>query len=214
MSTPNSSPTTLEEYTAYYDLGTLQFPITTTNSESQTWFNYGWTWCIAFNHEEGVICFQNALAADPDCVMAYWGVAYAKGPNYNIPWEALLGPGYDPLVSEITNAVSEAEKRLDGVTDVEKALVNALKSRYPKEQMDKKDFKIWNGEYASAMESVYEDFKDDLNVVTLYTESLMNLNPWNLWNLKTGTPTDGAECVLLFLCPFRPISSAILKHVS
>ena len=72
----------------YYDLGTYTRPVTTSAPEAQTWFDRGLIWAYGFNHEEAVSCFEQALARDPDCAMAYWGVGYAVGPNYNKPWEA------------------------------------------------------------------------------------------------------------------------------
>jgi hypothetical protein len=38
---------------------------------------------------EAVACFRKALEHDPDCAMAHWGIAYAAGPNYNLPWHLL-----------------------------------------------------------------------------------------------------------------------------
>jgi hypothetical protein len=87
----------------------------------------------------------------------------------------------------------QAEKRLQSVSEAEKAMVEALKYRFPKEKLEKKQFKLWNEEYAAAMERVYERFDKDLNVVTLYAEALMNLKPWGLWDLRTGKPAEGAE---------------------
>lgn len=89
--------------------------------------------------------------------------------------------------------MQQAEKRLQGVSEAEKALVEALKYRFPKEKLEKKQFKLWNEEYADAMEKVYERYNDDLDVVTLYAEALMNLKPWGLWDLRTGKPSEGAE---------------------
>lgn len=43
-------------------------------------------WLFAFNHGEAVACFQKAIAADPSCAMAHWGVGYEAGTNYNLPW--------------------------------------------------------------------------------------------------------------------------------
>lgn len=43
------------------------------------------------------------------------------------------------------------------------------------------------------MQSVYEVFEDDLDVVALYADSIMNLSAWDLWDLKTGEPTPGAR---------------------
>ena len=69
-----------------FDLGTWSRPITTASHEAQLWFDRGLNWTYAYNHEEAVACFRRALAADPDCAMAWWGVAYAGGPFYNRPW--------------------------------------------------------------------------------------------------------------------------------
>jgi hypothetical protein len=71
-----------------YDLGSHSFPVTTGSAEAQAWFDRGLLWCYGFNHEEALRCFGRAAAADPACAMAYWGQAYAIGPNYNKDWEA------------------------------------------------------------------------------------------------------------------------------
>ena len=71
-----------------YDLGSHSWPVTTASAEAQTWFDRGLIWCYGFNHEEGLACFRRSAAADPGCAMAYWGQAYAIGPNYNKDWEA------------------------------------------------------------------------------------------------------------------------------
>ena len=71
----------------YYDVDVYAREITTTSPEAQLWFNRGLVWCYAYFHDEAVACFRNALSADPSCAMAFWGVAYATGPNYNLPWE-------------------------------------------------------------------------------------------------------------------------------
>jgi tetratricopeptide (TPR) repeat protein len=69
----------------YYNLGSFHRPITTTNPETQTWFTRGLIWTYAFNHEEAAQCFSKAISFDPTCAMAYWGLAYCLGPNYNKP---------------------------------------------------------------------------------------------------------------------------------
>ena len=72
----------------YYDLGTYGRKVTTSSAEAQVWFDRGLVWCYAYNHEESIRCFRRAAELDPGCAMAYWGIAYAAGPNYNKPWEA------------------------------------------------------------------------------------------------------------------------------
>ena len=45
------------------------------------------------------------------------------------------------------------------------------------------------------MGGVYQDFGDDLDVAALYADALMNLTPWQLWDLRTGEPAAGARTV-------------------
>ena len=70
----------------YYNLGSYSLPVTTQIEAAQTWFDRGLIWTYGFNHEEAIACFKKATEADPDCAMAWWGIAYAAGPNYNFPW--------------------------------------------------------------------------------------------------------------------------------
>ena len=67
---------------SYFDLGGYSRPVTTRSAEAQLWFDRGLIWTYGFNHGEAVACFQRALDADETCAMAWWGVAYASGPNY------------------------------------------------------------------------------------------------------------------------------------
>jgi tetratricopeptide (TPR) repeat protein len=71
----------------YYDLGAYHRSVSTKSSKAQIWFNRGLVWTYAFNHEEAVECFEQAIRAVPGCAMAYFGLAYALGPNYNKPWD-------------------------------------------------------------------------------------------------------------------------------
>ena len=62
--------------------------VTTGSRQAQRWFDRGLAWTYGYNHEEAIACYRRALDADPECAMAWWGIAYAAGPNYNKPWEA------------------------------------------------------------------------------------------------------------------------------
>ena len=75
----------------YFDLGPYSRKVTTSSPDAQLWFDRGLNWLFGFNHGEAIKCFQKAIEYDPACAMAYWGVSYAAGPNYNLPWHR-----YDP----------------------------------------------------------------------------------------------------------------------
>ncbi|CAL9659843.1 hypothetical protein SUDANB15_06925 [Streptomyces sp. enrichment culture] len=176
----------------YYDLGTYGRPVTTSSAEAQLWFDRGLMWTYAFNHEEAVACFERAAEADPDCAMAHWGIAYALGPNYNKPWEAFDGDELVTTVARTHGAVERAHEKAAHAAPVERALVGALRARYPQSRAAE-DCSVWNEPYADRMCEVYASAPDDPDVATLCADALMNLTPWQLWDLRTGRPADGAR---------------------
>ncbi|MDQ0772392.1 tetratricopeptide (TPR) repeat protein [Streptomyces aurantiacus] len=180
------------DHTDYYDLGTHGRAVTTSSPRAQLWFDRGLVWSYAFHHEEAVACFEAAVAADPDCAMAHWGIAYALGPNYNKPWEFFDGEDLARTVDRTHAAVELAQRKAAGATPVEQALIGALRARYPQAKAVE-DCSVWNEAYADSMRAVYELAPDDLDVATLYADALMNLTPWALWDLRTGEPADGAR---------------------
>ncbi|NUS79817.1 MAG: hypothetical protein HOV70_26935 [Streptomyces sp.] len=177
----------------YYDLGTHTRTVTTGSAEAQLWFDRGLVWTYAFHHEEAVRCFQAAAEADPDCAMAHWGIAYALGPNYNKPWEFFDGDDLARTVERTHAAVERAhEKAATGATPVERALIEALRARYPQAH-PVADCAVWNEPYADRMRAVHELAPDDTDIAALYADALMNLTPWQLWDLRTGEPADGSR---------------------
>ncbi|MGW1541223.1 hypothetical protein ACWCPM_13470 [Streptomyces sp. NPDC002309] len=176
----------------YYDLGSHTRTVTTTSPEAQLWFDRGLVWTYAFHHEEAVSCFEAAAAADPDCAMAYWGIAYALGPNYNKPWEAFDAQELLRTVDRTHTAVERAHEASSGAAPVERALIEALRARYPQREAVE-DCSVWNAPYAERMRAVHALAPGDLDVATLYADALMNLTPWQLWDIRTGEPARGAR---------------------
>ncbi|MGW0082190.1 tetratricopeptide repeat protein [Streptomyces sp. NPDC003393] len=176
----------------YYDLGSHHRPVATSSARAQAWFDRGLAWTYGFNHEEAVRCFEAAAAADPGCAMAYWGIAYALGPNYNKPWEFFDEQDLAGTVARTHAAVECAHDRAAGATPVERALIEALRARYPQAKAVD-DCSVWNAPYADSMRAVHELAPDDPDVATLHADALMNLTPWKLWDLRTGRPADGAR---------------------
>ncbi|KAF7933921.1 uncharacterized protein EAE98_003630 [Botrytis deweyae] len=178
--------------TEYYNLGSFKLNISTKSKDAQVWFNRGLTWAYAFNHEESAICFEQAIAHDHSCAIAYWGLAYALGPNYNKPWETFDESDLKTTVQRTYKASRDAKANAAGATTLEQALIDAIQFRYPYDYLVK-DYSAQNRAYADAMESVYEQHPDSLDVATLYADAMMNLSPWQLWDLHTGNPSPGAR---------------------
>lgn len=180
----------------YFDLGSYSRPVSTTAADAQMWFDRGLVWTYAFNHEEAVACFRHALEADPSLAIAWWGIAYALGPNYNKPWEAFDADDLSSTVAQAFRAAAAASELDDGASGVEAALIEALHARYRgAEPAD--DLGVWNTGYATAMGQVYRRFADDLDVAALYADAMMNLTPWGLWDVFTGEPADGAATLMI-----------------
>ncbi len=175
----------------YYDLGTHTCAVTTTSAEAQLWFDRGLVWTYGYNHDEAVVCFQRAVEADPDCAMAHWGVAYAAGPNYNLPWDLLDERGKKKALTLAYDATQRALALSDGCTPVEQALIRALPARYPQGDPTG-DMHQWDHDFADAMRTAFAKLPDHLDLRTIYVESLLNLTPWQTWDLKTGKPAEGA----------------------
>jgi tetratricopeptide (TPR) repeat protein len=178
--------------TEYYNLGSFHRQVSTTSDDAQIWFDRGIIWSYAFNHEEAVECFEKAIANDPDCAMAYWGLAYSLGPNYNKPWEFFDKKELDTTVNRTHQAAAQAKAHAHTSSPVELALIQALEFRCPRKSATT-EYPIWNQNYADAMALVYERFRYDLDVAALYADALMNLTPWQLWDLRTGQPAPGAH---------------------
>jgi len=171
-----AAPATLEA-----GLGDINHPVTTNNPEAQKFFNQGLAYIYAFNHEEAVKSFKQAIQLDPNLAMAYWGIALAMGSNYNVEAD---GPSLLEAYNNLQKAIALAPK----ASDNERAYIDALSKRYSSDlQVDKHKLAL---DYKNAMGALSKNYPDDLDAATLYAESMMNLRPWKLWTLD-GKPEEG-----------------------
>ena len=176
----------------YYDLGTYSRAVTTGSRQAQRWFDRGLAWTYGYNHEEAIACYRKALDADPECAMAWWGIAYAAGPNYNKPWEAFDEDDAQRSLRTAFDATGRAQELSGAATGTEKALIHALRSRYPS-PVPAADMCPWNDDYAAAMRTVHEEHGNDPDIAALFTEAIMNRTPWALWELESGAVAEGAD---------------------
>ena len=178
----------------YYNIDVYSRSVSTTSSEAQIWFDRGLGWTFAYNHDEAIACFKKALEHDADCAMAHWGIAYAVGPNYNFPWHLMDPAGKAKALTTAYDATVAALALVDRVTPVERDLIAALTKRYP--QRDPiEDQSPWNDDFTDAMRDVLSSHPGDLEVQTVFVESIMNRTPWKMWDLETGGIAEGAGTV-------------------
>ena len=175
-----------------YDLGTYSRPVTTASQQAQRWFDRGLAWTYGYNHDEAIACYRRAIGADPECAMAWWGIAYAIGPNYNKPWEAFDDEDASRSLALACDAVARAEGLAHRVSETERALTRALARRYPS-RVPAADMCPWNDDYAAAMRAVHAEHPEDPDVEALFAEAIMNRTPWALWDLETGSVAEGAD---------------------
>jgi tetratricopeptide (TPR) repeat protein len=193
----------------YSGFGNYHRTITTTSPEAQRWFDQGMQLLYGFNHDEAIRSFREAAACDPQCSMAWWGIAYANGLHIN-----------NPVMTEAQSqrgdeAAREAMKRLDHASPVEQALIRAVAKRYAWPAPE--DRSPLDRAYAEAMEQAWRDFPSDPDVGALFAESLTNLQPWDLYE-QDGTPKGRAlEIVatlerVLAIDPDHPGANHFLIH--
>jgi len=173
--------------------------ITCKNDETRKMYILAHGHMLNYNHEEAIACFQKCTELDPDCAMAWWGIAYCLSSNYN--WSPGLGSGYDPI--------QQAMSLRDKCTELEQDLINALAERHSEEARDAADPSVLNMgnspelniAFADAMAPLYEKYKGNLDVTAIYVEALMNLKAWQLWdkNTKTGEITPADDNTLLLV---------------
>ena len=65
-------------------------------------------------------------------------------------------------------------------------------NRYPQDAAVE-SFGRWNDDYANAMRNVYSSHTNDPDVCCLFAEAIMNRTPWQLWDLQSGKPAEGAD---------------------
>jgi tetratricopeptide (TPR) repeat protein len=163
-------------------LGNTHHQVTTKTPEAQKYFDQGLGLIYAFNHEEAVRSFTKASQLDPNCAMAYWGIAVAVGPNINDPSD----PERMKLaIAAVGKAKAAAAK---GATPEERALIEAVGKRYSSDP--KADLRKFAVDYRNAMGEIARRYPNDLDAVTLFAESAMDLRPWQLWT-PDGKPAEG-----------------------
>lgn len=172
-----------------FNLGSYRFPVTTTSPKCQEWFNRGYLWAQGFNHEEAVRCFIEAIGWDDKCAMAYWGVCYAKGPNYNKAWIRFDDLDRTETIRFIKPFLEKSQDLASTVTRPEAALIQALQFRFLLHEEFPKNTSTLDHAYAQEMCSVYENFPSDLDIAALCAEALMCISPRALWSLSTGIPS-------------------------
>ena len=178
-----------------FDLGPWSRKITTGSADAQLWFDRGLNWIYAYNHEEAVTCFRRALAHDPNCAMAWWGIAYASGPFYNRPWIRFTDTEIAEALPICHDAAKTALALADGANgadvanEAERAMIKATGQRYiAPGETDRERLGEWHRDFTEAMREAHLAHPEDLDISALFAEAAVTCTPRQLWNIRTGEP--------------------------
>ena len=179
--------------TEYFNVVATSRPIATSSLDAQIWFDRGLAWIYGYGHEEAVACFRKALACDPGCAIAWWGVALGSGPFYSMPWDWFATTEAVEVTATCHHAARNAIAASGNACASEQALINAIAKRFPKDHpVPSEEFARWEQSYADTMRKVHRAYPDDHDIAALFAEALMTLTPWKLWNTRTGKPATKA----------------------
>ncbi len=159
----------------------MHHTVSTQSERAQLFFDQGLKLTYAFNHEAAIQSYRSAQELDPNLAMAYWGIAYALGPNIN---SAMSVEGKRKAYAAIEQAVlleSDA-------TQHERDYIDAPRKRYsPYSDADRS---LLDVAYKDAMVGVSVRYPDDVDALVLYAEGRMELHLWKWWR-PDGTPEEG-----------------------
>jgi tetratricopeptide (TPR) repeat protein len=165
-------------------LGAHRHPISTKNPQTQKYFDQGVNLLFGFNHAEAIRSFLEAARLDPDCAMCWWGIAFALGPNINMPTMPA------DAVAPAWAALQKARALEPHASAEERAWIEALGARYSADP--KVDEHALDEAFAKAMGALWKAHPEDLDAGTFYAEAMMDTQPWDYWELDRKTPKGHA----------------------
>jgi tetratricopeptide (TPR) repeat protein len=146
------------------ELGSYHRAITTHSETAQKYFDQGLAFFYGFNADAAAASFEAAAASDPDCAMAYWGIAMSQGAPVDDPQAAA------PRALAAYQATREALRLAGDASPVEQALIKAAAQRF--DVSLEIDPAARDQSYASAMRRAWQAFPDDPDVGALTAKAI------------------------------------------
>ena len=167
--------------------GNVSLAISTKSPAAQEFFNQGLGQLHGFWYFEAERSFRQAAALDPDCPMAYWGMAMANRENTK------RGRGF----------IEEAVKRKGAATPREAAWIEALAAYLAEPpQNQRRDEQNRRRQYVRALENIVHEFPDDIEA-----KAFLALQIWE--NSSHGIAISSHEAVAALL---REVHAANPQH--
>jgi hypothetical protein len=166
-------------------LGNVHFA-TSCKPAAQAQFDHAIALLHSFGYEEAANAFTDVAKSDPDCAMAYWGIAMSY---YHPIW----APPNENELKKGSEAIQKA-KTTGKPTERESEFINALNIFYT--GSDQTPHMARASAYAKAMEEIYHHYPDDNEAAVFYALALRG----------TASPKDKTYSV-------QKQSAAILNEV-
>ena len=133
--------------------GPVRFPVTTAVPMAQAFFDQGLNLVYSFQWVEAERAFRQALRLDPECAMAYWGLAMSDS-------------------ARAKAFIEMAQKREAGITDREVRYIEALALQFSTKDRDER-----MEENRAALADLMKAYPDDLDAKAIYAWTLPKRNP-------------------------------------
>ena len=144
---------------AYYmgNTGNVHFPVTTTSHETQKFFDQGIGQLHGFWYLEAERTFRHIAASEPECAMAYWGMAMANINNKD----------------RAKDFIREAVDRKESVSPREKLWIESLEHVYLGKE---KDAKKRSRKLIRDLEEIVYQYPDDIEAKAFLAVSIYQNN--------------------------------------
>jgi tetratricopeptide (TPR) repeat protein len=156
-------------------MGPDRGPVASRDPAAQRYFHQGMTLTWGFNPAEAARSFEAAIAADPDCALCWWGLAWALGPNINSDMEPANAKRVHAALARARALAPKSGRRTT-------ALIDALAARHasPGPAVDEEA-------YARRMRALARANPRDAGIAVLAAEAELNLHPYDWWE-RDGAP--------------------------
>lgn len=149
-------------------MGKVSFKISSKNEDAQKFFNQGVGQLHGFWYYEAERSFRQVAALDPECAMAYWGMAMAN-------------------VNNETRATAFIEKAIAlkaKASAAEKLWIGVLETFYKKDKRDKKQRAL---DCIRDLENIVQEYPEDVEAKAFLI--------WKIWQAKEQAPISSPQAV-------------------
>jgi hypothetical protein len=187
--------------TAPERIGTVTFP-TSCNAATQPQFERAVALLHSFWYLESAKAFTAVTQADPDCAIAYWGIALSL-------WYQIWSPPSPANLKRGTEAIEKA-KSIGAKTQRERDYIAAADAFY--RDADRLDHRTRAVAYEKAMEQVYTRYPQDTEAAAFYALALQaTADPHDRTYAKQRRSAEIAEKIFL-VQPDHPGAAHYIIH--